>query len=116
MFGGLYNTAIVEKLKPTHYGDFYVPDYIHNNFNDLASSIVILFELVVINNWPVNGIKVAGKARFKEILLLFNKQIIKFYKKKIKIYKIKLINQNQYLLPNNQPNMIKQLKMIWIND
>ena len=32
-----------------------IPDiYIYNNFNDLMSGFVTLFELMVVNNWQVN--------------------------------------------------------------
>ena len=29
-------------------------DYVYNNFNDMFSGFVTLFELMIVNNWQVN--------------------------------------------------------------
>ena len=50
MFGGK-----IKSNTPEIINDDSTPDiYIYNNFNDLASSFVTMFELMVVNNWYVN--------------------------------------------------------------
>lgn len=43
--GGEYHTGNIPEAAPS---------YIYNNFNDLASGFVLLFELLIVNNWMVN--------------------------------------------------------------
>lgn len=48
------------------------PDlYVLNNFNDLISSYVTLFELMVVNNWFVNTEMYLAICNYNKIVLLF---------------------------------------------
>ena len=47
LFGGYYTNKQADLIDP--------PNYIYNNFNDLYSSLVLLFELLIVNNWMVNA-------------------------------------------------------------
>lgn len=46
-FGGLLN----EKVNLTYKGNTYSPVYYSSNFNDLPNSFLILFSLMIVNNW-----------------------------------------------------------------
>lgn len=50
IFGGHLNESQRHKLEDTKLPG----DYIYNNFNDAQSGIILLFELIVVNNWMVN--------------------------------------------------------------
>lgn len=30
------------------------PDYVYNNFNDLTNGFILLFQLLIVNDWHVN--------------------------------------------------------------
>ena len=51
LFGGLVKTTSPEII----YNDSTPDLYVLNNFNDLASAFVTLFELMVVNNWQVTA-------------------------------------------------------------
>lgn len=51
IFGGHLNESQRHKLEDTKLPG----DYIYNNFNDAQSGIILLFELIVVNNWMVNA-------------------------------------------------------------
>ena len=48
-FGGLISTNITNMIS----NDGVPSSYIYNNFNDMGSGFVTLFELMIINNWQV---------------------------------------------------------------
>ena len=49
IFGGIINTNIIDTI--TNNG---IPSsYIYNNFNDMGSAFITLFELMIVNNWQV---------------------------------------------------------------
>jgi len=54
IFGGVINTdpssPYADAVAATDFGQL---DYYANNFNDMASGMVTLFELLVVNNWFV---------------------------------------------------------------
>lgn len=74
------------KLNPTSYGGYEVPDYIYNNFNDIANAFVTLFELLVVNNWCVNV----------KILFIINTENIK-YKSNFNIFLLLLIRHRLHV-------------------
>ncbi len=54
LFGGKLNSSVVELLEANNLP----PLYIYNNFNDFGSSLIILFELLIVNNWFVQVIHI----------------------------------------------------------
>eukprot|EP01017_Pseudomicrothorax_dubius_P002868 TRINITY_DN10257_c0_g1_i3.p1 TRINITY_DN10257_c0_g1~~TRINITY_DN10257_c0_g1_i3.p1 ORF type:complete len:332 (-),score=46.94 TRINITY_DN10257_c0_g1_i3:49-1044(-) len=69
IFGGKLNSSVVLSDKG-------VPnDYIYNNFNDFASGLVTLFELLMVNNWNVQMLMFAYIFGSDKIKLFF----ISFY-------------------------------------
>ncbi len=52
LFRGLITHAAMDDLVDS--GQFQKPLYKYNNFNDVPSSMLLMFELVVVNNWCDN--------------------------------------------------------------
>lgn len=40
--------------------------YVLNSFNDIATSLVLLFELLIVNNWMVN-VRIIARARVHSV-------------------------------------------------
>lgn len=73
LFGGVINTDPASpysaRIADT---DFATADYYANNFNDMASGMVTLFELLVVNNWfeIVDGFSAAVDTQFAAVFFV----------------------------------------------
>ena len=50
IFGGYVHEGLLPELAENNIN----PLYTYNNFNDYYNGIILLFELLVLNNWNVN--------------------------------------------------------------
>jgi len=49
--GSEFARYIEKILLKTQFGDIFRSEYCRNNFNDYLSSLILLFELTVVNQW-----------------------------------------------------------------